>query len=435
MSHPDIDTEAAAAAAESLHEKEGGSTSFSDEGEEAFPAYTRYLVIAGSFVALALSAGLVHAWGVEMEYFVSSVYAGDDRSIGILGYVGTLMYFGMVFWGMPAGWAAEVWSYRGVCLVGTATMALGLLLASFWHRPWQLCVTHGLITCVGIGTVYVPAATAPARWFTQHRGLATGVAISGVGVGGLVIAPLTEYLMSNTTVAWCQRITAIYVLVLGSAASLLVRVPAPDRTRAFNTIDWRAFGSPRFGIHAATIFCVTAAYIVPFTYLPKFWVQHGLSTDSASVLITVANTGSSIGRLSAGIVADHLGVLNSLALALAAAGVWCLALWPFSTSFGSGVAMSLAYGISSGGYWTLAPLAAARLFGIERLTSNAGSFYTVAAAGAWLGNPVADAFLRGPSDDLTFLGMSVYVGALWVVASFMAGTNRWLLSRKLIDKV
>ncbi|KAJ2611459.1 hypothetical protein H4S08_003154 [Coemansia sp. RSA 1365] len=311
-------------------------------------------------------------------------------------------------------------------------MALGQLLASFCTEPWQLCLTLGIVFGLGAGLVFGPTSTAPAGWFTKRRGLATGITVSGVGIGGLIIAPLTEFLVRKTSVAWSQRITAIYIVVLGTISCIFVRVPVQDKNRSFRSFNWRAFNNQRFVVHTLMVFFVTAAYIVPYTYLPQFWVSHGISSEDASVLIAVANVASSIGRIIIGFAADYIGVLNSLVLSLSIAAISCLLVWPFATSIGVGVAMSILYGFTAGGYWTLAPLAAAKLFGIEKLASNSGTFYTVSAAGAWLGNPVGGAILSDPGHSTNFLGMSLYVGALWFAAFFMAAINRTTHSKKLI---
>ncbi|KAJ2163144.1 hypothetical protein GGF46_000073 [Coemansia sp. RSA 552] len=394
-----------------------------------FPPHTRYLVVASCFLIQGLACGVVHSWGVMQEYLANNVYVGETKKIETLSYIGTLMFFSIYFWGFPAGWIAEVWSYSKLCLIGTWVMALGQLLASFCKEPWQLCITQGIVFGVGIGIVFGPTSTAPAGWFTRRRGLAIGITVSGVGIGGLAIAPLTESLIQSTSVAWCQRITALYILVLGSIASYFVRVPVQDRSRSFNSFDWRAFYNQRFAIHAAMVFFVTAAYIVPFTFLPEYWVKQGISSSNASVMIAVANASSSVGRIITGFAADYIGAMNGLLVSLAVAAISCLLIWPFATSIGVGIVMGVFYGISSGGYWSLAPLAAGRLFGIQRLTSNSGTFYTVSAIGAWLGNPVAGAILSGPGHSTKYLGMSIYIGVLWAAALAMAITNRISLAR------
>ncbi|KAJ2549134.1 hypothetical protein IWW35_003885 [Coemansia sp. RSA 1878] len=421
-------------AADDVSTADTTSPSTTDEIKE-HPRYTRYLVIASCFTIQGLSCGVVHSWGVQQEYLANNVYKDEPKKIETLSYIGTLMFFSLYLWGMPAGWIAEVWSYRNLCFIGVVIMAVGQVLASFCSEPWQLCITQGIVFGVGIGLVFGPTSTAPAGWFTKRRGLATGITVAGVGVGGLVIAPLTEFLVRTTSVAWSQRITAIYILVLGTISCWFVRVPTQNTHRSFRSFNWREFKNRRFAVHAAMVFFVTAAYIVPYTYLPEFWVTHGISSQTASVLIAVANVASSVGRIVTGFSADYIGVLNSLALSLGIACVSCLLVWPFATNIGVGVVMGLFYGFTAGGYWSVAPLAAAKLFGIEKLASNTGTFYTVSAVGAWLGNPVGNAILSGPGHGTLFLGMSIYIGVLWFSAFVMAVVNRASYSKRLIDIV
>ncbi|KAJ2909497.1 hypothetical protein GGI21_001825 [Coemansia aciculifera] len=223
-------------------------------------------------------------------------------------------------------------------------------------------------------------------------------------------------------------------MVLGTIACYFIRVPFQDKTRTLRNFDWRAFGDRRFAIHACMVFFVTAAYIVPYAFLPEFWVSKGISPQTASVLIAAANVASSVGRVATGFSADYIGVLNALVLSLLVAALSCLVLWPFATGIGTGIVMGLCYGFAAGGYWSLAPLAAGKLFGIDKVASNTGIFYTISAVGAWLGGPAAGAILAGPGHGTYFTGMSMYVGALWLVALASALTNRILYSRAIFAK-
>ena len=57
-------------------------------------------------------------------------------------------------------------------------------------RPWHLYLTLGLL--VGGGSVvvgYTGHALFLPNWFVRRRGLAIGIAFSGVGIGSIVIFP------------------------------------------------------------------------------------------------------------------------------------------------------------------------------------------------------------------------------------------------------
>ncbi|KAJ2910208.1 hypothetical protein GGI21_001096 [Coemansia aciculifera] len=400
-----------------------------------FSTYTRYAVVASCFVIQALSSGFLVSWGVQQEYLAANIYNGKPEKIKMVSYIVTIMLFSLFLWGMLAGWLAEVWSYRKLCFVGIVIMALGQLLASFCKEPWQLCLTEGVIFGLGTGLVFSPTSTAPARWFTQRRGLATGVAVAGSGVGGLIIAPLTEFLVRQTSIEWSLRISAIYIMVLGTIACYFVRVPFQDKTRTLRNFDWRAFSDRRFAANAGIMFFVAAAYIIPYSFLPKFWVSKGMSSQTASVLIAVANVSSLVSRLVIGFSADYIGVLNALVLNLLGASLSCLVLWPFATGVGMGVVTSIFYGFSSGGFWALAPLVAAKLCGVDRLASVSGVISTVAAVGVWMGSPVADAMLGEPHHSSYFVAVSTYTGVLWLAAFFLALFSRTLYSKKVLSKV
>ncbi|KAJ2031411.1 hypothetical protein IWW57_000726 [Coemansia sp. S610] len=400
-----------------------------------FPAYTRYAVVAGCFVIQGLVCGLLNSWGVQQQYLVANVYDGELSKKKTLSYIGTLMFFNFYFWAMLAGWLAEVWSYRKLCFVGIVIMALGQLLASFCKEPWQLCITEGAIFGFGVGLLFGPSSTASARWFTKRRGLATGIAVTGAGAGGLVIAPLTEYLVHSVGVEWNLRISAIYIMALGTIACCFMRVPFQDKTRTLKNFDWHAFGNLRFAANAGMVFFVAAAFIVPYAFLPEFWVSKGISSQTASVLIAVSNGASLFGRVLAGFTADHLGVLNSVILILVITSFSCCVLWPFATDISMGVLMSIFYGFGTGGYWALSPLVAAKLFGVDRLASISGIVSTTSAIGSWIGSPVANAILNRPGHGNDFIAVSMYAGSLWLAALVLALLNRTLYANKTFSKV
>ena len=53
-------------------------------------------------------------------------------------------------------------------------------------------LAYGLGVGLGVGCAYVPAIGAVQRWFVRRRGFASGLAVSGIGVGTLVMPPLAS---------------------------------------------------------------------------------------------------------------------------------------------------------------------------------------------------------------------------------------------------
>src|SRR5262245_42259667 len=71
----------------------------------------------------------------------------------------------------------------------------GLVLASSAHTLLEVYLAYGLGVGLGVGCSYVPALGAVQRWFSRRRGFASGLAVSGIGVGTLVMPPLASLLI------------------------------------------------------------------------------------------------------------------------------------------------------------------------------------------------------------------------------------------------
>ena len=83
---------------------------------------------------------------------------------------------------------------RFVVPAGAAVSALGFILAPLATAPWHLYLTLGLMVMGGaLFFSYVAQTTFLQNWFNKRRGLAMGIAFSGVGVGSIILFPLVQY--------------------------------------------------------------------------------------------------------------------------------------------------------------------------------------------------------------------------------------------------
>ena len=63
------------------------------------------------------------------------------------------------------------------------------------------------------------------RFFDRNRGLAMGFILSGIGVGGLVLAPTVQALIQRVGVRWTLRILGLWSFVLMVPVALVPRHP------------------------------------------------------------------------------------------------------------------------------------------------------------------------------------------------------------------
>jgi MFS family permease len=89
--------------------------------------------------------------------------------------------------------------------------------------------------------------------------------------------------------------------------------------------------------------------MVPPFFLPLYGAEFGLSTLSSAALVSGFNLSSALGRVLFGQLADYIGPVNALILAMISNGFALLVLWPVSMSLAPLIIFVIVSGISAGG--------------------------------------------------------------------------------------
>jgi len=122
------------------------------------------------------------------------------------------------------GWAVDRYGPRITALFIGIFSGLSLLLTSQTNALWQLFITYSLLFSV-IGAVYTMTISTVSRWFDKNRGLALGIAGSGLGLGPMAIAPLATYLISSFGWRMAYIIIGLVVCLIVIPLSILLRDP------------------------------------------------------------------------------------------------------------------------------------------------------------------------------------------------------------------
>jgi nitrate/nitrite transporter NarK len=111
---------------------------------------------------------------------------------------------------------------------GLGLMSLGLALATAAREPWHLHLTLGVLVAGATVLVgYMGHSLLLPNWFVRRRGLALGVAFSGVGVGSFLLLPWIQGL--NRTGSYAP---AFWLALACSAVSVVtVWLAAPRKVR------------------------------------------------------------------------------------------------------------------------------------------------------------------------------------------------------------
>jgi len=157
-----------------------------------------------------------------------------DWKVADLGWMFTLFF-------VVLGSAAAIW---GGWLERSGPRKAGVVAALCWcgglcfsalgvyvHQLWMLWLGSGVIGGIGLGLGYISPVSTLIKWFPDHRGMATGMAIMGFGGGAMIGSPLADILMNQFRTAHSVGVwqtflamAAIYFVFM-MAGALGYRVP------------------------------------------------------------------------------------------------------------------------------------------------------------------------------------------------------------------
>src|SRR6267142_6295663 len=181
-------------------------------------------VVAGAFLCMLTGYAVAYSFAA----FFSALEGEFGARRGETALVFSISAFLYFLLGLPAGLIADRIGPRPVVIGGLLLVAVGLVVASQATSLWQVYLGYGLGVGVGVGFSYVPSVAAVQRWFFRRRGTASGVAVSGIGVGTLIGAPLAHHLIGEVGWRHTYLVLAALTAVGALAAGALVR-PAPER--------------------------------------------------------------------------------------------------------------------------------------------------------------------------------------------------------------
>jgi MFS transporter, OFA family, oxalate/formate antiporter len=364
----------------------------------------RWRVVLAAFTLMFMGFGAVYSFAAFFTAFQSE-FGASRAHVSLVFSLCALLWFSA---GVPSGMLADRFGARGVCLAGALALAGGLALAANAPSVGLLYLTYSVGAGLGIGFSYVPSIAAVQQEFVQHRALASGIAVSGIGAGNLVMPLAAAWLIG--LVGWRHAYLALAaVMLLSSVPAALVLggrksvrkgaggAPLPGMTLS------QGLRSAPFWLMYAVAFLICVGFFVPMVHLVPYALDAGLSEAQGVSLVSLLGLGSLLGRFFVGGVADRLGHLRSLVAVGAGLGSMFL-LWWVSKSYLPLAVFAVVFGSLYGGYVALAPTICMDIFGPRALSAIIGSLYTAAGLGTIIGPTFAGAsFDATGSYDLPIL--------------------------------
>lgn len=381
-----------------------------------------WVVVWATFVCLALIFGVSYSFAAFFASFADEFAAQRADVSWIFGLSG-FVYFVL---GTLGGILADRFGPRAVCSVGMVLIALGLLVTSWAPVLWMVYISYGLLVGLGIAFVYTPSIASVQPWFTLRRGLAGGIASSGVGAGTLLVPVLVAMAIGAMPWREAMRWLALAVLVLGLLVSaLLRRAPASSQPGAGGTASGlslrETLRTPTFRWFYLSTVLASPVMFIPFAHLSASARDLGLPEALAVGLVGLIGVGSLVGRFSIGLLADRLGRAQTLVLMQLSMGLSYL-LWVTAGGHTLLALFALWFGLSYGSIVSLLPAICMDYFGGRAVASVVGALYSGAALGNLLGPVLAGAAFDRSGD---YFG----VMAVCLVLGLMATWTSWQMQR------
>jgi MFS family permease len=401
-----------------------------------------WFVVAAAFAVTFVGFGSAYTFSAFVEPLQRD-FGASRGSVSLVFSLAGFLYFGL---GIISGPLADRFGSRPLAVAGMIVTGLGLAAASAAQSLPQVYVAYGLGVGLGVGCAYVPAIGAVQRWFVRRRGFASGLAVSGIGVGTLVMPPLASFLIGM--LGWRGAYLALGALavVLGGGLALLIendprrRGLGPDGDPPQSTIAaarpegsavGEAIRSIRFvSLYAACLICSFGVF-VPFVHLVPFARDHGIAPSAAVWLLGVIGIGSTAGRFFLGGLADRMGRELSLLLVFVGMAL-ALAMWAISTTVWPLAAFAFIYGVFYGGWVAVLPAVVMDYFGGRNVAGLIGILYTSVAFGTLIG-PSAAGFAFDVNHSYT-LPILLSAGANIAAAIIVTATSSLAVGKTALQR-
>ncbi len=417
--------------------------------------YSEQKIFYGWIITLSFLVIGTMVYGLTQSFGVFFKLLGADFGLtraGTSAIVSTQSIFGTII-AFAAGRTLDKFGPRIIVLIIGASIGFALILTSQTNAPWQLFITYSLFSCV-VGANYTTMAGTVSRWFHKKRGLALGIAATGVGFGGVVIVPLSAWLISifDWRTAYMILGAAAWIFIIplsrllrkspedvglepyggipvtaqrkisdagvkdGSVAGLSLREAA--RTESFWFLT---------GISLLSAFC----YNMLIIHMVPHATDIKIPEMQAATIISALGASNIVGRLLIGRISDTLGrkkvaigctlLLSASILSL----IWAEQLYMLYI-FG------VVFGFCNGGVDTTMAALTGDIFGMRNIGSIIGATQTAFGVGMILG-PLFGGFVFDKVGNYS-VAFGVCAGAMLVITALIAMTRKKALSSMVTEK-
>ncbi len=316
----------------------------------------------------------------------------------------------------------------GAAVIGVCTILLS--------RAQSLPYFYALFILSGIGqgaATIIPVSMVISNWFTAMRGKALGLAMTGTGLGAMVMVPVTTWIVANWGWRTSYAIMGCIILLMVPLNLLLIRTRPSDRglqpdgglvaseepASAQGLTVAEAVRTRTFWMIGAMMVLAGLVAMGVGVHLMPYLTDIGHTESRASLIIAVISGMTFLGKISLGFIADRWGVRPAVALAFG------LILSGIALLMGAGalpvaVAFAIVYGLGIGAPLVVNPALTAECLGLKSFGGVFGILTLLNTGGVALG-AVLTGFIYDAAGSyipalLLFVALTAVAGLCGVMA-------------------
>ncbi|KAI9375809.1 monocarboxylate permease [Aspergillus egyptiacus] len=318
-----------ASAGVSNHEKKSlDESSKTCELEGDFPdgGWRAWTVVFGAWCGLTPTFAVMNIGGILEAWLLDHQLQGYSEAT--VSWIFSVWCFLLYMGGIVVGPVFDKYGIRYTVVPGAVGAVLSVMFLSVSTEYYQFLLGFGVLGGLSFSTLITPSLGCVTHWFNKKRGLATGLACTSGGIGGIVFTQVFSSLSPQIGFAWTIRVLGFICLLLCLLSILLLQTHLPSSSALPLNIDLRSIiHDPVFLLTSLSVVLAEAGLIIPVIYLPSYALSHGISTALSFQLMSIFNATSIVGRIIPGILADRIGRFNvmfgvSCVCTILAFGLW-----------------------------------------------------------------------------------------------------------------
>lgn len=351
-----------------------------------------YVIVLASFIIMGVMWGAFYSFGVFFNPLLEEFGWTRAMTSGAFSLSLVILSSFVIF----AGRLNDRYGPRIIISTSGLGLGLGYILVSQVDATWQLYLYYGIIIGASMSTAFVPMASTVARWFIKKRGMMTGIAASGLGVGTLITPLIANWLVTNYGWRFSYVSFGVAVLViLILMAQLLRRDPnqmgqmpygADDSgekrgSQAIGVSFRQGIFIKQFWILAFSVGCFAVSLGTVMVHIVPHAIGLGISAVNAASVLSVVGGAGTASRVIMGSACDRIGnklalilcfvfLLGSVLMLLVAKELWLLYIFAVMFAFAYG-GMSAVTSPTIAGLFGLVSHGA--LFGVINVFGEGGS--------------------------------------------------------------